>query len=151
MRKILFRIKNRDDWYYGYPMSEIKNNTVAFIGDKKLGSDYYDLFADVTSLGQFTGLYDRKGKMIFEGDIVRYVRKEVREPSASWNGQDLISKHLIYWNEERHCFYQDHYTEERCIGSGGVGFTDTRAKENIIEVIGNIYDNPELLEVRNAQ
>lgn len=34
MRKILFRIKNRDDWYYGYPMSEIKNNTVAFIGDK---------------------------------------------------------------------------------------------------------------------
>lgn len=98
------------------------------------------------TLGQYTGLKDKNGTKIFEGDIVQLTRTKMRAPTASFNGQDIVSKHLIYWDEERHAFHQKHYTEERCIGGGSIDFEDVRAEENIIEVIGNIHDNPELLK-----
>lgn len=71
MREILFRIKNHDEWYYGYPISKVKHskevgNYVAFMGNAvKDDSIYYDLFADATTLGEYTGLTDKNGNKIF--------------------------------------------------------------------------------------
>ena len=95
---------------------------------------------------------DKNGKKIFEGDIVRYTRKCVYEPTCSFHKKDLVSLHLICWNDKEYAFEQKHYSLEsqRVIGRGNIMFTDDRAKENIIEVIGNIHDNPELLEVQNG-
>lgn len=47
MREIEFRIRDRDKWYYGVPLSKIKNDTVAF---QSYDGNYYDLFADATTL-----------------------------------------------------------------------------------------------------
>ena len=166
-RKILFRGKRVDDdeWIYGCYCKIPEEFITEGINIRLKGCEFHSAIQGVlenengcieyitqpimineNTLGQYTGLEDKNGTKIFEGDILKFTRTKIYAPSASFNGQDLISTHLIYWNEEKCSFYQDHYTEERCIGSGSIIFDDERAKENIVEVIGNIYDNKELLE-----
>lgn len=108
--------------------------------------DFYEV--DENTLGQFTGLCDNDGNKIYEGDVVKLTRINMYAPSASFNGKDLISFHRVCWNDEKHCFYQEHFDIEkkRVTGAGILCFEDERAEENIIEVIGNIYDNPELVK-----
>jgi len=77
-------------------------------------------------LMQYTGLKDSKGKEIYEGDIVNFVTYEEE-------------KLEVYWYNET-CGWQ----MKRIVGSGTMfipNYTD------YLEVIGNIYENPELLEV----
>lgn len=108
----------------------------------------YWVEVDPETVGQFTGLTDKNVKKIFEGDIVRYTRICMYEPSCYFHKKDLVSLHLIYWNEKEYAFEQRHYSVEakRVLGRGDIVFADGRAKENIIELIGNIHDNPELWE-----
>lgn len=81
---------------------------------------------DPETVGQFTGLTDKNGKKIFEGDIVRHYN----------NGCDVSAFEVgaIRWNEKYACF-------ERTSLPGTVRVHD----ECRYEVIGNIYDNPEIL------
>jgi uncharacterized phage protein (TIGR01671 family) len=101
---------------------------------------------DPETVGQYTGFKDKNGAAICEGDIVRYTRKKVSEPAASFHSQDLVQMCEIVWDSAAGAFRQ----RGRLKGGGGwegnILFTDARAKENLIEVIGNVHDNPELLE-----
>ena len=72
-------------------------------------------------LMQFTGKKDCQGKDVYEGDIVKFDRQE-------WGGDDNI--HVVSWNEK---------DAEWCWGGGGTSDMEWRT------VIGNIYENPELL------
>lgn len=133
MREILFRIENHGEWYYGFPISEVKHskevgNYVSFMGNAvKDGSSYYDLFADATTLGQFTGLLDKNSKKIFEGDILK----------ARCNDRPYI----VSFNSGRFEI-QDKYG---CV----IKTTQEAVNWLEVEIIGNIYDNPELSEVVN--
>ena len=75
---------------------------------------------------QFTGLQDKSGKEIYEGDVIL----------ADKNG--LV--YFVEWSRNRNGWaFDDHRrTPDDFVGSG-IG-------ENELEVIGNIYENPELLE-----
>lgn len=149
MREIEFRAKKficgkrTNEWEYGVPLMSNPNSQLAYI--KQLNS--YEYQVDPETIGQYTGLTDKNGTKIFEGDIVKYTRTNMYAPTTSFHNQDLISLHRIYWNDEKHCFYEEDYKlpDKKCIGGGRLDFDDGRADENIIEVIGNIYDNPELL------
>jgi uncharacterized phage protein (TIGR01671 family) len=127
MREILFRGKSNGDgeWITGFLVSP------SHIGDWVNAHPI-----DPKTVGQFTGLTDKNGKKIFEGDIVR------GRHWTSYNDKNPEDFHLwrVDWGEK----------------SGLITFVDsptTKARMSIhdfadfgeVEVIGNIHDNPELL------
>ena len=94
------------------------------------------------TVGQFTGLTDKNGKRIFEGDIVHYLY----QPGEGYWNSDQNS--VIEWNSigfyMRGIFGTNKYACTHGFLSGipiGEG--------EFFEVIGNIHDNPELLKGGN--
>ena len=85
---------------------------------------------DPETVGQYTGLKDKNGKRVFEGDICQH-EKTGRTISVSWHGTMagyVWSKRI----EDSHLF----------------DFGELFRVHDKYAVIGNIHDNPELLEVR---
>ena len=160
MREILFRGKRfiGGEWAYGSIITE-KN-----IFDKDMVMTHiYDDKCNVIlvipeTVGQYTGLCDngKNGKKIFEGDIVRYTFDAPDEPKATENGL----KHRIgrvFWSEWRASFAvtvdrngSDVLSNDIARYVRGRSIYEYVSGVNTVEVIGNIYDNPELLEVTNA-
>jgi hypothetical protein len=80
-------------------------------------SNLMDVFVEQDSIGQYTGLTDKNGKKIFEGDIIDWDELEWGCPH----------RELVVWNYPQFSIREDDWGEW-------------------CEVIGNIHDNPELLE-----
>ena len=122
MREILFRGRgntkyNDGEWYYGVPIRD-------FEGDWQICTDNSKRTVIPETIGQYTGLADKNGTKIFEGDIGR--RRD-----------DIF---LIDWSEEKAAFvmiFYDYICE--------ILYLEEMWDD--AEVIGNIHDNPELLEV----
>lgn len=136
MREILFRGKVIDgnwppaniqgEWvegslvhqteYYGDPVDRYH---ILYTGEFDM--DYYDsAIVDPKTIGQFTGLLDKNGKKIFEGDIIRAL--------MDFGPAGLIESIVPVYFDTSVGGYQWNYFNM-----------------STIEVIGNIYDNPELL------
>lgn len=81
------------------------------------------------TLMQFTGLKDKNGKEIYEHDIVIISTKYPKKKVAQIIGRD--------WETGGWCFTYDTGEAMRDI---------TRGEKGVLEVIGNIYENPELLK-----
>lgn len=104
-------------WEYGIHKPSIYDNT------HHLNWNLAVEYVQTDTVGQFTGLYDKNGKKIYEGDIYRYI-----DPA----GYESINE----------CSW--------CYGGNfqGFDFSSFRIDNNKlseIEVIGNIHDNPELI------
>lgn len=80
-------------------------------------------------LEQCTGLKDKNGKLIYEGDIIELTRAR----NYGWCKKGRRLK--VQWNTFNCCGF----------GFGAIGNLTTKCAENCI-VIGNIHENPELLE-----
>lgn len=132
MREILFRGKRMDngEWVEGY-YAPIGKYHYILTGRLELvpylGFEHFLVNPD--TVGQFTGLTDKNGVKIFEGDIVRYGDTIHRVVFEQRNGTAYFG--LVYAACETLPF--GHYQDLKQI-----------------EVIGNIYDNPELLEVNES-
>ena len=149
MREIKFRGKRIDngEWVYGF----LANRGLISIGAIQISVEDINSKAtaqmraviqayqvDPETVGQYTGLKDRNGKEIYEGDIVRFTRKNV------FNAKGLIIG-VIEYHPDRLA-----YIVSNCIVRQPDGEKEkwdyTFLSEDGLEVIGNIYDNPELLE-----
>ena len=148
MREILFRakainrIKGREyrtsykngDWVYGL-VTEMYDDRFPNLPATMRNTDgVSNIDVDYKSIGQYTGLDDKKGKKIFEGDIVAYfinidkaTNKEFHEVVFETKGESG-------------------YFGIKVSNIGTFGFCP-EVPAKLMEVIGNIHDNPELLEV----
>ena len=150
MREIKFRCWNKHN-----------RKECAMLSWEKLLSDMYTFkFATQDKeeshiLMQFTGLKDKNEKEIYEGDILKITRVNWYCLGHPKNNTDVIDQVEIYWDEEKNGMFSRTFDFERLkrnpnqrpycsSGSLGSGWNDERADENIWEVIGNIYENPEL-------
>lgn len=130
MREIEFRGKSviSGKWVYGW-LNATKES---------LKNDYYWIDVDEDSyqvdpetIGQYTGLKDKNGKKIFEGDILKVVPKE-----RAIDNQD----HYDYIVFSNGCF---------CMANALMFGELTYGCD--YDVVGNIYDNKELLEEEDAK
>lgn len=143
-REIKFRAWN------GKEMMQNPQLLVSFDDGSILDNSINDYCPDWI-LMQSTGLKDRKGKEIYEGDIVRLYEWK--------NNPDIYKIHpnlfQVDWSEDRACF--ELYSPDELWGKTPDGkdretdqdidiFYPFRADEDKYEVIGNIYENPELLK-----
>ncbi len=169
MREILFRGKrtDNDEWEYGdlwcNPYGKRVVCIVSPINDQGTtgGNE-----VDPETVGQFTGLYDKNGRKIFEGDIILYHHKvkklvpceDATQEEILHHGLDPESGFGLAYRPKRTIRYKGNVTIDPICG------TDLNLNNNCqwwrcendgqltsVEVIGNIYDNPELLEVKQNE
>lgn len=129
MREIIFRGKTtlEGTWVYG-DLNQFSDGRKCIVDSEM---DWCRV--DPETVGQYTGLKDRNGKKIFEGDIIKYIARldeEVRAEIkfglydandgkyncgfyADWYNDEMLRQHLAFWTSERD-----------------------------VEVVGNIYDKP---------
>lgn len=90
------------------------------------------------TLQQFTGLIDRNGKDIYEGDIVRVTA------SGNPNTNDIDYTAKIEWYNEGFSFYVK-FKSGGASHSYGLNYKSIYHTNSAIEIIGNVFENPELL------
>jgi uncharacterized phage protein (TIGR01671 family) len=133
MRDILFRAKRIDngEWVYGYYIKThdyLDNREIHLIVRIDSTSFPANEITDVNevnleTLGQYTGLTDKNGVKIFEGDICHF-----------------------YGGEYYSGYWEINYTGKIEIDADSLWYLDNA---EFVEIIGNVYDNSELLEVNN--
>lgn len=131
------RIDN-GEWVYGWYAPLVCNDKTMIPNIKDYnGSDWK---VDSDTIGQYTGLTDKNDNMIFEGDIIRTITLDT--------GMECLAVVCFgnFIDENNGDEYIGFYIEFDGIKTTAAQLAMKECK-NRIEIIGNIYDNPELLEV----
>ena len=153
MREILFRGKTEQgEWVYGvyYKQDHYYNEKVEkhciITSTDTLGNDMDLDFCDVIpeTIGQFTGLTDKNGKKIFEGDIVKVVYTEKRDFRCVKYDDEFEMIETVIYDEKHACFMLKINNEGITMFRPLCDF-ESNVRIKSIEIISNIYDNKELL------
>ena len=97
--------------------------------------DEWEKNIDNTILMQCTGLKDKNGKLIYEGDIVRYAEYEIEEIEPEWEYTEIV------WGGKYD--YPAFDLKKHNFDSNGL--SEIIACGWTIEVMGNIYENKDLI------
>lgn len=128
-RTIKFRGKSiyDEEWLYG-SLVKIEKDRYAVIpslNDIEIGKSISMYEVCLETIGQFTGLYDKNGKEIYEGDIIK--------------GFDIIIE--VWYSEDTACFMAEMKKPQNDMVDILGGYDTAR-----MEIIANIYDHPELIK-----
>lgn len=138
MRTIRFRAKRVDngEWVFGgYSYCE-KDNThyITVMGKDHISHIGFHQQVYPETIGQYTGLKDKKGKEIYEGDILKM---RLGCDQMDINEYDVICQ-VVYG-------FRGRGSEIGFTGETKAGFQIPLASQCCLQVIGNIYENPELI------
>nr|DAJ76559.1 MAG TPA: YopX protein [Caudoviricetes sp.] len=120
------------------------------------GSSHHDRFQDVLMdsnaiVMQCTGLKDKNGKLIYEGDIIRvqYIGAQIPLFSRQFSNLPKDEIFAIIYDHDWHKFRCENpnYKKTCEIHSLDLDAIQINTENKQYEIIGNIYQNPELLEV----
>ena len=149
MRETLFRGKREDngEWVIGYlvrgkdylyetEMTTIFSTDTIFYPYTET-SGYNRVIAD--TVGQFTGVYDKNGNKIFEGDIIHI--------KCGYGFSAFVGKGIVFFDEKRLQFRVKSVKPSSFDSEKGNVYDECDFTViDSYEVVGNIYENPELLE-----
>lgn len=155
-REILFRAKCAGVWRYGSyvhfdkkPTHDCYNcNYKDFIVSNEADREHYYPITELSSIGQYTGLKDKNGKKIFEGDILRFEVPDgtIRHFVIEWASEDRILRPLFNFVPDGNpiringwCFNWNGYRLYPSV-------IDEVPDNEVMEIVGNIHDNPELMK-----
>ena len=137
MREIKFRLCLKEltkngyrEWFEYYTIGEIISGGAITT-------------AEILSIDQYTGLKDKKGKEIYKGDIVEI--QITHETKTSYKSQ-------VWFNYDGACV--ELHPAHKSMGHEGYRrlseylFDNNDFSQSKCEVIGNIYENPELMEIK---
>lgn len=133
MREILFRGKDiKGNWHIGL-LAHMGN--AWYISNKAGVATAYEVIP--STVGQYTGLTDKNGTRIFEGDIISIPFEEDRFPYE----ENIVyyEKAEVYFDTEHYGWYVRYFDDD--------SLSLCEYDDCDITVIGNIHDNPELLKV----
>ena len=144
MREILFRGKTFPStfagvecpghWVEGYYCSKGGAHFISVVLKYASGKPFFsDVVVQPETVKQFTGFYDKNKKKIFDGDILKSTYPD--EPY-----EDAVAYEEVFW---KNGWYQAHFGDRE---------RSDDLMQNCLseysEVVGNIWDNPELLEAK---
>lgn len=133
-RDILFRgINFQKEWVYGDLYHSYANNdmAIAYYREGSKTPTFDAVFSE--SVGQYTGLKDKNGKKIFEGDILEYIGKREDNMNKVYHRKVVFHKGMFSLLSEELPVYTA--LKDHCMEDGRSAWC----------VIGNIHDNPELM------
>lgn len=128
---------DKKEWLYGFYNYE-PNTEIAEIIYNDAGRAVHN-----ETVGQFTGLTDKNGKEVYEGDVLRFPAKD------KWEEKNYSCFEVFYHDSDANMSYNIGYSLARMHNHGSIcggyipGFKPAEVSK--MEVIGNIHENPELL------
>lgn len=119
--------KPQDDYFFEFDRNELK----AFRIVEHPGSIHeppHPTSEELEPVQQYTGLKDKNGKEIYESDIIQY-------------GE---TRYIVQYNFSRYMMYDPEFPGVDSFGMPLIGPSFSRNKMKDIEIIGNIYESPEI-------
>jgi uncharacterized phage protein (TIGR01671 family) len=138
----MYRAKSNKKWVYGDYYNNcdrgVNQSFIVCDNDQRGTGDHFII--DNSTLGICTGIKDKNNELIFEGDIL--IDREITE-----DGIDISSYYPVVYNVKSgsYCIDNSYYNDNQNL----VNMVEYFGLENL-EIVGNIFDNKNLLPQRNS-